>query len=489
MEEKKDKLQKEKTKFNELNNKYIDICDKFKILEEKNNKLDEELKSKIKLLKKYDEEKNTLKHSKEFFNNNNINNSNDSLLLSKYNKLKEDYESLNDINEKNISELKKAKEESLEAKKNYKILNDEKVKLKADILEMKADFKMDKNHYEKKIANLEKQISTKNNLIEEIKNNNKDTENENDLMIINLKIKNKEIQNQNVLLKEDLKRQNDEIENLNQKINELNNNKNSKNSFEDNKQINNLEKNVNYDYVKCYQLTDNLKWYLIKKEEKIEETLKINKIRNNIYINSDYDSFIWISEENLKQLGIDDLRKYSMDKDIEKSPKILEGKINIKFNFKNYNQNNDKNNKKLLETLEKLKNENKYLNQKISKLKIKMNTKDISIIEDESDNSIFTEEDFSEDFNEGNNNNNVNNIYNIHNNNNNMKIYLGSGKNSYYVNQAINNDKNLNLIKDSINSLMAQIRQPKKAKGTIGVILKQLGCSNDEICKLLESKE
>ena len=119
-----------------------------------------------------------------------------------------------------------------------------------------------------------------------------------------------------------------------------------------------------------------------------------------------------------------------------------------------------------------------------------MNTKDISIIEDESDNSIFTEEDFSEDFNEGNNNNNnVNNIYNIHNNNNNMKIYLGSGKNSYYVNQAINNDKNLNLIKDSINSLMAQIRQPKKAKGTIGVILKQLGCSNDEICKLLESKE
>ena len=87
---------------------------------------------------------------------------------------------MNDINEKNISELKKAKEESLEAKKNYKILNDEKVKLKADILEMKADFKMDTNHYEKKIANLEKQISTKNNLIEEIKNNNKDTENEND---------------------------------------------------------------------------------------------------------------------------------------------------------------------------------------------------------------------------------------------------------------------------------------------------------------------
>ena len=375
-----------------------------------------------------------------------------------------------------MSELKRTKEEFLETKKNYKILNDEKVKLKADILEMKADFKMDKNQYEKKIANLEKQISTKNNLIDEIKNNNKDTENENDLMIINLKIKNKEIQNQNVLLKEDLKRQNDEIENLNQKILELNNKINSKNSFEYDNEINNIDKNINYDYVKCYQLTDNLKWYLIKKEEKIEDNLKINKIRNNNYLKTDYDSFVWISEQNLRQFGFDDLRKYKVDKDIEKSPKILEGKNNVKLNFKNLNNNSDITNNKLLEALEKLKNENKYLNQKISKLKIKMNTKDISIIEDESDNSIFTEEDFSEDFNEP-NNNNVNNVYNIHNNNNNMKIYLGSGK------------KNLNLLKDSIDSLMAQIKQSKKAKGTIGIILKQLGCSNDEIGKLLESKE
>lgn len=65
--------------------------------------------------------------------------------------------------------MRRTKEELNEAKKNYKILNEEKVKLKADILELKADFKMDKNQYEKKIANLEKQISAKNNLIVEIK--------------------------------------------------------------------------------------------------------------------------------------------------------------------------------------------------------------------------------------------------------------------------------------------------------------------------------
>ena len=30
----------------------------------------------------------------------------------------------------------------------------------------------------------------------------------------------------------------------------------------------NIEKNKNYDCIKCYQLTDKLKWYLLKKEDK-----------------------------------------------------------------------------------------------------------------------------------------------------------------------------------------------------------------------------
>ena len=63
---------------------------------------------------------------------------------------------------------------------------------------------MDKNQSEKKIASLEKQISAKNNLIVEIKKN-KDTWNDNDLLIINLRKKNNEIQNENILLKEELK--------------------------------------------------------------------------------------------------------------------------------------------------------------------------------------------------------------------------------------------------------------------------------------------
>ena len=80
---------------------------------------------------------------------------------------------------------------------------------------------MDKNQYEKKIANLEKQLSAKNNLLVEIKNN-KETDNNNDLVIINLRKKNSEIQNENILLKEEIKQQSDELDELNEKIGEQN---------------------------------------------------------------------------------------------------------------------------------------------------------------------------------------------------------------------------------------------------------------------------
>ena len=204
-----------------------------------------------------------------------------------------------------------------------------------------------------------------------------------------------------------------------------------------------------------------------------------------IYSSSDYNSFIWLSEQNLKQFVIDYIKKYSIDKDIEKSPKILEGKINIKFNFRN--------NEKILETLEKLKNENKKLNKIILKYKTELNMMDISNIKDEIDDSLLTDDKCFEDLlddldtinnniNTNTNNNNVNNIYNIHNNNNNMKIYFGSGKSNSFNNK----NKNLNILKESIDTLMTQLKPSSNAKGTLGFILKQLGCSDDEVVKLMD---
>ena len=64
-----------------------------------------------------------------------------------------------------------------------------------------------------------------------------------------------------------------------------------------------------------------------------------------------------------------------------------------------------------------------------------------------------------------------------------MKIYLGSSKNNH-INR--NNNKNLYLLKDSIDSLMSQIKPSQNAKGTLGFILKQLGCTDDEVIKLMD---
>ena len=195
----------------------------------------------------------------------------------------------------------------------------------------------------------------------------------------------------------------------------------------------------------------------------------------------------------MKNYGYEDANKVdnnNIETDIEKSPKILEGKIANKYNFsrsykKDYNGDKDA-------IIEKLKNENKYLNKIILKYKTELNVMDISNIKDEIDDSQLTDdkafEDLLDDLENINNNynssnNNVNNIYNIHNNNNNMKIYLGSAKN---IHSNKNYTKNLYMLKDSIDSLMTQIKPSQNVRGTLGYILKQLGCSDEEVIKLMD---
>ena len=481
-------------------------------MEEKINILENEIKLKDNKIKEITDkneelEKNNfdinIKEEKFDDNNDDTNINKNNEYYTKFNKLKNEYNLLQDKYSSVSNEYKRNKEELLESKKNYKLLNDEKVKLKADILELKADFKMDKNQYEKKIANLEKQLSAKNNLLVEIKNN-KETDNNNDLVIINLRKKNSEIQNENILLKEEIKQQSDELDELNEKIGEQNKKINQKiNELaysqriieELRKKIKekeeyemvalNIERNKNYDCVKCYQLTDKLKWYLLKKEDKDRTNIKNNK---NIYTNCDINSFVWLTDDNLQNFSTEDKRN-NFDIEVEKSPKILEGKTITKYSLNNIYKK-DMNNEKLLDTVEKLKNENKYLNKIILKYKTELNVMDISNIKDEIDDSILTEDKCFEDIlddldnniniNNLNNfqNNNVNNIYNIHNNNNNMKIYLGSSKNR--------NNKNMYMLKDSIDSLMSQIKPSQNARGTLGFILKQLGCTDDEVIKLMD---
>ena len=62
-----------------------------------------------------------------------------------------------------------------------------------------------------------------------------------------------------------------------------------------------------------------------------------------------------------------------------------------------------------------------------------------------------------------------------------MKIYLASSKNNHS-----NKNKNLNMLKESIDSLLSQIKPSQNARGPLVFILKQLGCSDDEVIKLME---
>lgn len=42
------------------------------------------------------------------------------------------------------------------------------------------------------------------------------------------------------------------------------------------------------------------------------------------------------------------------------------------------------------------------------------------------------------------------------------------------------------MLKDSIDSLMTQIKPSQNVRGTLGYILKQLGCSDEEVIKLMD---
>ena len=81
------------------------------------------------------------------------------------------------------------------------------------------------------------------------------------------------------------------------------------------------------------------------------------------------------------------------DIEIERSPRVLEGKMIAKYNFNKKEAYNEK----MIETIEKLKNENKYLNTIILKYKTESNVMDISNIKDEIDDSLLTDDKCFED--------------------------------------------------------------------------------------------
>ena len=210
-----------------------------------------------------------------------------------------------------------------------------------------------------------------------------------------------------------------------------------------------------YTIVKQFKLSNNLKWYLLKKlkkhnyDQKGENSpssrhgskqqsrrskyIKQNsKQNNNINIDDSYSDFIWKSNKNekdfinfnidiidndendnsfIKQKKINELE--SCIKDLEEKLAKKENDCNrINLNYaKLFNRSKlpEMSYENLLEKVNKLKEENKILNKKIENLKISQNFIGFSFIEDDLQGSRFIDDNcFEKILDELNNNKNKN---------------------------------------------------------------------------------
>ena len=208
--------------------------------------------------------------------------------------------------------------------------------------------------------------------------------------------------------------------------------------------INNFEETEitpeNYTIIKQFKLTDNLKWYLLKKLKKNNSSrkeenspslnngfkhpsrrikyLKLNsKSNNNIYNDDSYSDFIWKSNKNEKDFinfnteiinkdfGDSFTNKENQKKitELESNIKELEQKLEKKVNDCNrinlnyaklFNRSRmpEVPYDKLLENFDKLREENKNLKKKIENYELNQNFIGLSFIEDDLNGSLFIDD-------------------------------------------------------------------------------------------------
>ena len=282
-------------------------------------------------------------------------------------------------------------------------------------------------------------------------------------------------------------------------------NNNTINNEEDNisynsNNINNNETKItpeNYTCIKCYQLNNKLKWYLFKKinyesnlphlkpsfkkghrySMSMRSNYNINDISEN---NINYNDYVWLPYKNEKDFNEFGELPKSIDeiKDEENLIKIekLEKKVKEKENeIINLNNNYNKNQEKLAENIEKLKKENNYLNTIITKYKNELkNDKNfigVSFIDEDPECSKFIDDKCFEELLtdlEKENSGSINK----------------EGKYSNVKNLKKTGSYNANL-KSAIDCLLTQVVPSQNARITLASILRQLGCSDEDIYKLI----
>ena len=233
----------------------------------------------------------------------------------------------------------------------------------------------------------------------------------------------------------------------------------------------------NYSFIKLYQLNHKLKWCLFKKNRKTKSHIRGYSYGNDL-LNSDldiynYSDFIWLPYKTTKDFP--EFREISSFADsyelkCEKKDEIEDLKLNIK-NLENIIAEKNKENNKLNNALSNLVMENqkyKSYNDKLKEENYKMkceakpdkNFIGVSFIDDDPENSKFLDDKCCEDILRGlDKNPNRNN----------------SKRNSCYT------DK----LKSSIDALMSKVFPNEDIHFLMANILSQLGCSNEDIYKLI----
>ena len=364
-------------------------------------------------------------------------------------------------------------EENINVKKQYeKYRNEEKIKRKFfenQILNLSNKI----NEYEKTKKNTETKLKEIHNKYEE------EISNKNTILNDELKIKTQKIKTLEETIKETtelIANKDKEILSLQKKLNDYEN-KTTKGdniicSADDSKKIpddnddniksnnfidNNIINPDNYSIVKIYQYNNKLRWILFKKNKSMAElkNIKSNKSNlgnsnNNDKSNYNYNDFIWMAYKEEKDFC--EFGDFSLFIEKEKDYDNIIVKLNQKNKvYENY--------------IEKLKNENYNLNNIIlkhkSELKEDINVIGVSFIEEDLESSKFIDDKCCED------------------------ILTGLDKNKENAKNIIK-DSNYNInLKNSIDMLMTKVIPSENVGSLISSILKQLGCSDEDIAKLI----
>ena len=492
-------------------------------------------------------------------------NNNDEKINDKNINMNEDINKENNDKDEIINLLKKQnndlEKEISDLKNELKIQSNELTEANNEVIEYKNQYNEEKNMnfvLQKKIKDLNTKIQLK--TIEEMTKNGKININNN---INNININ----ANINSYKKKDKEKDNDKDNKANE---------NNKNENENENENENNEKNDNeaitpdkYIIIKSCQLNHEFKWYLLKNKfknlnnENLSPLLmslkkhrkrdnkedQANSLDNSNDNNISYSDFVWVPAKNKKELEefgelpmSESFEREKIIRQLESNIKILENKckkrereynlLNMNYSKLVYRNKNEKVDK-LIETIERLRNENKNLNIRLASYSSRRHFIGLSFIEQDENDSSFIEDKCLEDILDELNNNeendnyneNYNYIYNKNNNNNNNYYYyqrqhrnseynrggvryVGDFKDKMYYNTAnkfypmdmrkssykkiVNSNENrhkegvsIQNLKSSIDTLMTQIEPSQSARSMFANILRQLGCSDEDIYKLI----